>query len=275
MEMLTRSQSPDFTLIKSRQQAAWALGDLGRIGVTQQIVGEWLCEAADVRPTDTVLDVAAGNGNAALAAARRFADVTATDYVPDLLADAARRAEADRLALLTRVADAEDLPFAPASFDVALSTFGVMFAPDQRRAASELLRVVRPGGRIGLASWTPEGFFGELFRLVARFSPHAPGLASPLLWGTHARLADLFGARAVRIRTRHRTFALRYLSAMHWIEAFRRDYGPLRAAFASLDPTRREALYEALRRLLARFDRGGGESLVVPAEYLEAVIQRA
>jgi ubiquinone/menaquinone biosynthesis C-methylase UbiE len=176
------SVAPDFTVIKQRQQATWASGDFAVIGTTLQIVGESLAEAADIRAGERVLDVASGNGNATLAAARRFAQVTSTDYVPTLLEKGRARAAAEGLDVEFRVADAEDLPFADGSFDVALSTFGAMFTPDHARPAREMLRVVRGGGRIGLANWTPEGFIGQLFRSHLYRTP--PGLKSPALWGT-------------------------------------------------------------------------------------------
>ena len=202
----TRSTAgPDLAAIKARQQATWASGDFGQIGVRLQIVGESLCEAVDLLATDKVLDVAAGNGNASLAAARRFADVTSTDYVPALLEQGRRRAEADRLPITFQVADAEALPFADESFDVVLSTFGVMFAPNQERAASELLRVVKPGGRIGLANWTPDGFIGRLFEVMSALVPPPAGLRSPMEWGTEPRLVELFGPQATDIRTTRRT----------------------------------------------------------------------
>jgi SAM-dependent methyltransferase len=265
----------DYEVIKTRQKATWGSGDYGQIGVRLQIVGESLCEAADVRACDNVIDVAAGNGNAALAAARRYADVTATDYVPELLEHAQRRAQAEGLPLLTRVADAEDLPFPDASFDVALSTFGVMFAPNQERAAVELMRVVRPGGRIALASWTPDGFVGQLFRELGRFSPPPAGVMPPTAWGNETRIVELFGPFAVDIRTERRQYVFRHLSAGHWIEVFRRDYGPIHRAFANLEAPRQAALHAALGRLLARHNRGGKDSLVVPSEYLETVIRLA
>jgi ubiquinone/menaquinone biosynthesis C-methylase UbiE len=221
------------------------------------------------------LDVAAGNGNASLAAARRFADVTSTDYVPELLEQGLRRAEAEGLSLLTRVADAEDLPFADGEFDVVLSTFGVMFAPDQERAAGELLRVVRRGGRIGLANWTPDGFVGELFRVIGRFVPPPAGLVSPAAWGTETRLVELFGPYASELRAVRKQFVFRYLSAEHWVEDFRRFYGPVHLAFEALDEWGRRELHEALLDLLERGNRGGRDALVVPADYLEVVIRRA
>jgi SAM-dependent methyltransferase len=262
----------DYTAIKARQQATWASGDFGVIGTTLQIVGEALCEAADVCAGEAVLDVAAGNGNASLAAARRFAEVTSTDYVPELLEQGRKRAAGERLALQFQVADAEALPFHAGSFDVVLSTFGVMFAPNQEQAAAELLRVVKPGGRIGLANWTPEGFLGDLFKTIAAFVPTPPGLKSPMLWGSEARLVQLFGPQAADIRCERRHFMFRYRSAGHFIDVFRRYYGPTHKAFAALDDNAQEGLHEKLTALLNAHNRDGGRSLVVPAEYLEVVV---
>jgi len=275
MKTLVNPPAVNFEAIKVRQQAMWASGDFGQIGTRLQIVGESLCEAAGVGASDRVLDVAAGNGNATLAAARRYADVTATDYVPELLDGAARRAEADGLPILTRVADAENLPFADGEFDVALSTYGVMFAPDQNRAAAELVRVTRSGGRIGLANWTPEGFIGELFRVVGRFVPPPAHLAPPAAWGTETRLVEMFGPHASDIRTERKHYVFRYRSAEHWVDVFRTYYGPVLKAFAALDDAGQRALHAALLDLLERFDRGGRDALAVPGEYLEVVIQRA
>ena len=267
--------APDLAAVKARQHGAWSSGDYAVVGTTLQIVGEELCEAVDLRSTDRVIDVAAGNGNASLAAARRFADVTSTDYVSALLEKGMRRAAADGLPMMTRVADAENLPFPDGEFDVALSTFGVMFAPNQPRAAAELLRVVRPGGRIGLANWTPEGFIGELFRVMARFVPPPPGLAPPAAWGTEPRLVELFGHQASGLRSRQREFVFRYRSAEHWVELFRDYYGPTHKAFAALDEAGKKALHEALLNLLAKYNRGGRDTLIVPSDYLEVVIKRA
>jgi len=270
----TNTSIPDSSAVKARQQATWASGDFGRIGVTLQIVGETLCEAVDLRSTDRVLDVAAGNGNASLAAARRRADVVSTDYVPQLLDQGLRRAAADRLSMATYVADAENLPFPRASFDVVLSTFGVMFAPDQVRAANELLRVARPGGRIGLANWTPDGFVGQLFKVVGRFVPPPAGVLSPALWGTKERIDELFGAHASSMQVTRRAFVFRELSAASWIDSFRDYYGPVHKAFAALDAAGQAALHGALLELLASFDIGGGDGLVVPSDYLEIVITK-
>jgi SAM-dependent methyltransferase len=265
---------PDFHAIKARQQATWASGDFGQVGVRLQIVGESLCEAVDLLAGERVLDVAAGNGNASLAAARRFAEVTSSDYVAALLEQGLRRAEAERLPITPQVADAERLPFADGSFDVALSTYGVMFAPNQGQAARELLRVVRPGGRIGLANWTPEGFLGQLFKIISTFVPPPPGLASPMAWGTEWRLVELFGLGASDIRTTRKTYAFRFRSAEHWVEFFRAYYGPTHKAFAALDGAGQRALHGALVGLLRERNSNRGEALVVPAEYLEVVITK-
>lgn len=260
--------------LKQRQQATWASGDYAVIGVTLQIVGEQLAEAVDLRSGERVIDVAAGNGNATLAAARRFAQVTSTDYVSRLLEAGARRAEADGLAVHFEVADAEALPFADASFDVALSTFGVMFCADHRAAAAELLRVVRPGGRIGLACWTPTGFIGEVLKTVARHVPPRAGAPSALQWGTERHLVDLFGPGAADMRAERRDYVFRYRSAGHWLQMFREFYGPTHRAFAALDAAGRERLGADLLALLRERNRGGAESLVIPGEYLEVVIVR-
>jgi SAM-dependent methyltransferase len=261
----------DFAQVKSRQQAMWASGDFSVIGATLQIVGEQLCETVDVRAGDRVLDVAAGNGNATLAAAHRFARVTSTDYVPALLERGRARAEAEGLAVTFEVADAEALPYPDDSFDVVLSTFGVMFAPNQRRAAQEMLRVCRPGGRIGLASWTPSGFVGEMLRGVGRHVPPIPGLASPVLWGRPDHLATLF-PKVSGLTSAVRYFAFRYESAAHFVDIFRRYYGPVHKAFAALDGERQAALEADLLALLRQADTGGSRGLVVAGEYLETVI---
>jgi SAM-dependent methyltransferase len=263
----------DLPAIKARQQAMWASGDFAVIGTTLQIVGETLCEAVDLRSGERVLDVAAGNGNATLAAARRFARVTSTDYVPALLEGGRRRAQADRLAVTFETADAEALPYPTGSFDVVLSTFGVMFATDHVKSASELQRVCRPGGRIGLACWTPEGFLGDLFRTVAKHVPPPAGVQSPLLWGTPDHIGQLFDdASAIAQARRH--FVFRYESAEHFVALFRTFYGPTHKAFEALDPGGQGALETDLLALLRRVDVGGGRGLVVPAEYLETVVTR-
>ena len=269
----TTLAEPDYAAIKQRQQATWAAGDYAVVGTTLQIVGERLCEAVDLRAGERVLDVAAGNGNATLAAARRFADVTSTDYVPALLDRARERAAAERLPVSFQQADAEALPFADDSFDVALSTFGVMFTPNQEKAAAEMARVVRKGGRIGLANWTPEGFIGQLFKAIGKHVPPPAGVRSPALWGTEARLAELFPGHAVKATPQ--VFNFRYRSPAHWLEVFKTYYGPTNRAFAALDAEKGAALEADIMALLARMNRGGEEALIVPSEYLEVVVTKA
>ena len=263
----------DLAEIKERQQRAWASGDYAMFGATLLIMSELLCEAVDVRPGERVLDVATGSGNTALAAARRFGEATGIDYVPDLLERGRERAAAERLAVVFREGDAEDVPFPDASFDVVLSTVGVMFAPDQERAASELLRVCRPGGRIGLANWTPDGFAGELGSLFGSYLPPAPGLKPPTLWGTEGRLRELFGA-AGGLRVARRTFVFRYRSVGHYLEVLETQLGPTRETLRTLDPARRERLAGEIAALVGRFNRSGDETVAVPSDYLEVVVDR-
>lgn len=272
---LAGNPPPDLTALKARSQAVWASGDFAVIGSTLQIVGETLCEAAGVAAGERVLDVACGNGNAALAAARRFAHVTGVDFVPALLEKARARAAAAGLALEAREGDAEALPFADGAFDAVLSTFGVQFTPDQPRAARELLRACRPGGRVALASWTPDGFIGRMFKVVGAHVPPAPGVRSPAYWGTEAGLADLFGPGAGALRTAVRHFTFRYLSPGHFLEVFRTWYGPVHRAFQALPPERRGALERDMTALLEEMNAARDGTLAVPGAYLEAVLTRA
>jgi ubiquinone/menaquinone biosynthesis C-methylase UbiE len=264
----------DFATVKTRQQGAWSSGDYAVVGTTLQIVGEQLCEALDIRAGQRVLDVAAGNGNATLAAARRWCKVVSTDYVPALLERGRERAAAERLDVEFQEADAEALPFANDSFDVVVSTFGVMFTPDQERAAAEMLRVCRPDGKIGLANWTPDGFIGQLFKTIGRRLPPPAGVKSPALWGTEARINDMFGPRASSIRIEQRAFVFRYRSVRHWLDVFKTYYGPLLKAFATLEPRDQAAMVQDLTALAEQFNRSGDASMVVPSDYLEIVITR-
>ncbi len=273
------SQNPpaiqlDFQDIKTRQQGAWSSGDYAIVGTTLQIVGEELCEAMDLRSHHYVLDVAAGNGNASLAAARRWCDVVATDYVPALLDRARERAEADGLSIGFLEADAEALPFPSGIFDAVVSTFGVMFTPDQERAAAEMIRVCKHGGKIGLANWTPEGFIGQVFKTIGRHAPPPAGVRSPALWGTSARLAELFEQHSSSIKATPRNFVFRYRSPGHWLDVFRTYYGPVLKTFAALPASSRPALEQDLMNLIAQFNRANDGSMVVPSEYLEVVIRR-
>jgi ubiquinone/menaquinone biosynthesis C-methylase UbiE len=263
----------DLKALKARQQTAWSSGDYALIGTTLQIVGEDLCEALDVRSGQKVLDVAAGNGNVSLAAARRWCEVVATDYVPALLERAAERAGAERLNIEFRQADAEALPFSDASFDVVVSTFGVMFTPDQEQAAAEMIRVCKPGGKIGLANWTPDGFIGQLFKTIGQHVPPS-GARSPALWGTPARIAELFEAHSSSVKSTQRNFVFRYRTPAHWLEVFKTYYGPVLKTFAALEPAAQVALERDLIGLIERFNRSGDTSMVVPSGYLEVVITR-
>lgn len=266
----------DYAAIKARQHNAWSSGNYAIIGTTLQSVGENLCEALDIRAGSRVLDVAAGNGNATLAAARRWCQVTSTDFVSGLLETARRRAAAESLTIDFREADAEALPFSDGEFDVVLSTFGVMFTPNQERAASELARVCKSGGKIGLANWTPEGFVGELFKIIGKYVPPAPGLKPPARWGTEAGLRELFGARAT-IDAARRNFTFRYKSPEHFVDVFRAYYGPTNRTFAALaeTPDAQAALTKDLIALLQRRNRATDGTLVLPGEYLEVVITTA
>jgi SAM-dependent methyltransferase len=271
----TTAAAPDLGAVKTRQKAAWSSGDYAVVGTTLQIVGESLCEAMDLRGGQRVLDVAAGNGNASLAAARRWCEVTSTDYVGALLARGRERAAAEHLNIEFREADVEDLPFADGSFDAVVSTFGCMFAPNPHRTASEMLRACRSGGRIGMANWTPSGFIGQLFKTIGRHVPPPAGVESPALWGTRTRIEELFGAQAARIEIETRHFAFRYLSPQHWLDIFKTYYGPVLKAFAALgDDGKQAALAQDLLALAAQFNRVHDGTMVAPGEYLEIVITK-
>jgi len=273
MTTATSQGTVDLAVLKTKQQAAWAAGDYAVIGTTLQIVGESLCEALDLRAGQRVLDVAAGNGNATLAAARRWCDVVSTDYVPALLERARARAGAEGLAVQFEQADAENLQYEDGAFDVVLSTFGVMFTPNQEQAAAEAARVCKPGGKIGLANWTPSSLVGEMFKLIGRYIPPAPGMKSPALWGTEERLRELFGSRIATLQAPRRNFMFRYRSPRHWLDTFRTYYGPMHKAFAALDAGKQESLAEDLLGLAQRFNSATDGSMVAPSEYLEAVIR--
>jgi SAM-dependent methyltransferase len=269
-----QTSSPDFDALKARQHGAWSSGDYAIVGTTLQIVGEELCESLDVRAGQTVLDVAAGNGNATLAAARRWCDVVSTDYVPSLLERGKARATADGLSVQFKEADAEALPFPDASFDAVVSTYGVMFTPNQDRAASELLRVCKSGGKIGLANWTPAGFIGQVFKTLGGYLPPPPGAKSPALWGTKARLDEMFAASAANIKLTPKHFVFRYRSPQHFLEVFRTYYGPVLKAFAALDAVKQDGLQHDLLALIATMNRSGDSTMVLPSEYLEVVVTK-
>lgn len=274
METISPPPVADLAAVKLKQKAAWSAGDYAVVGTTLQIVGENLCEALDLRAGERVLDVAAGNGNATLAAARRWCDVVSTDYVGALLERGQARASAEGLDIRFEEADAENLPYADASFDVVLSTFGVMFTPNQERAASELARVCKPGGKIGLANWTPSGFIGQLFKVIGRYIPPPAGVKPPSLWGTEERLRELFGERIAKLEVVRQNFVFRYRTPQHWLETFRTYYGPMNKAFGAVDATRQESLAADLIQLVQQFNRATDGAMLVPSEYLEVVIRR-
>jgi ubiquinone/menaquinone biosynthesis C-methylase UbiE len=264
--------APDLAAIKQRQQATWSSGDYHMIGTQIQIVSELLIEALDVHSTERVLDVATGSGNAALAAARRGCAVVGSDYVPALLDRARRRADAEGLEIEFVEGDAEALPFADGSFDVVSSVFGAMFAPNQEQTASELARVARSGGRIGVVAHTPDGFIGNLFKVIGKHVPPPTGLRSPILWGTEGRLRELFGDAIAELRAEKRHYVFRDRSPEQFVEYWRRFYGPTLKAFETVGDAGREALEADIVQLIGRFNRADDGTMVVPSEYLEAVI---
>lgn len=273
--MTTQTPVPDLTAIKGKQQQTWASGDFAAVATTLPIVSELLCEAADLHAGERVLDVATGSGNTAIAAARRFCAVAGVDYVPALLDRARERASAEHLAIEFRDGDAEAIPYADASFDAVLSTFGSMFAPDQEQAARELLRVCRPGGRIGMANWTPAGFIGDMFRTTGGHVPPPAGLRPPVLWGDESRLRELFAGGIASLTLTRRMFTFRYTSAEHWLDFFRAYYGPTLKAFDALDAAGQQRLAADLLDLARRHNRATDGTLAVPAEYAEVVAVRA
>ena len=267
----TTNTVPEMAAIKERMQKVWTSGEYARIGNPLVIMGELLCEAADLRSGERVLDVATGSGNTAISAARRFCSVTGMDLAPESVEHARRRAEAEGMEIAFEVGDAEEMTYPDASFDVVLSTLGVMFCPNQEKAANELLRVCRSGGKIGLASWTPDGFTGQMLKTVGKHVPPPPGVKPPSVWGTEERLEELFGGAISSLKARRRTYKFRYPSAEHFVGWFREYYGPTVRAFGALDAEGQEALTRDLRELLESRNVSGDETLVVPSEYLEAV----
>jgi len=271
---MTQSTVPDLGAVKDRQRKVWGTGDYAAVAARIVPIAEQLVDSADLAAGWRVLDVAAGSGNASLAAARSGCDVTALDYVPELLERGRVRSAAEGFDIEFVEGDAENLPFADASFDAAISCLGVMFTADQDRAAAELLRVCRPGGLIALANWTPTGFVGDMFRVVAGHVPPPAGVRSPLEWGTEQRLAELVSDGVSELLVRRRTFAFRFRTPDEFVTFFRANYGPVHAAFGALDEPGRAKLHEDLAALAARHDRAGGTSIALPSEYLEVLATR-
>ena len=273
--MTTQDQAPSMDAIKERMHKVWTSGEYARIGNPLVFIGELLCEAVDLRSGDKVLDVATGTGNTAISAARRFCGVTGMDLAPENIEHARRRADAEGMDIAFEVGDAEDLSYPDASFDVVLSTIGVMFCPNQEKAAEELLRVCRPGGKIGVSSWTPDGYTGSMLRTVGKHVPPPPGVKPAPLWGTEERVRELFGDGVSSLKATRRTYVFRYPSAEYFVEFFRNYYGPTVRAFGALDPEGQDALAQDLRELLDSHDTSGDETLVVPSDYLEVVAVKA
>jgi SAM-dependent methyltransferase len=271
---MTTTQTPDLMAIKGRQQKAWSAGDYGKVGVTLLMMAELVAEAADLHPGERVLDVACGNGNTVLAAARRFCEVVGIDYVPMLLDEGRQRARAEGLPVDFQEGDVEAVSFPDASFDVVLSTIGVIFAPDQEKAAGELMRVCKPGGRIAMANWVPDGYVGDLFRTMGKHVPPPPGLKSPFRWGTQEGMRKLFGGGIGSLQTRRRSFVWRFPSARHHVEFMRGYYGPLNKAFGALNDEGQKALEEDLISLVEHYNRSENGTAVWPADYLEVVVAR-
>ncbi|MGI9350926.1 MAG: class I SAM-dependent methyltransferase [Rhizobiaceae bacterium] len=265
-------QPPDYTAIKTKQNSAWGAGDYAKVGVTLQIAGEELAETLDLNPDSAVLDVAAGNGNATLAFARRFCDVTSSDYVQSLLDSGRERAQAEGLDVSFQVADAENLPFPDATFDAVVSTYGVMFTPNQKQSASEMMRVLRSGGKIGLANWTPDSFIGQLFKTLGRHIAPPPGVNSPALWGSREWIDDTFGENCEVKSFELKKFTFRYRSPEHFIDFFRTFYGPMQKAFSALDETGQSALMADILGLVKQFNEATDGSARIHSEYAEIMI---
>ena len=270
----TVNTAPDYAAIKTKQNAAWSAGDYSKVGVTLQITGEELAETMDMDPNSKILDVAAGNGNATLAFARRFYDVTSTDYVEALLKASSKRAAAEGLSVNYQVADAENLPFTSGSFDAVVSTFGVMFTPNQAQSASELQRVVRTGGKIGMANWTPESFIGQLFKTIGKHVPPPSGVNSPAFWGSKDWVEENFGANGEVVSFRLKNFTFRYQSAEHFVEFFRTFYGPMQKAFDALDSEAQAMLKSDMVALADKFNVSNNDAIRIPSEYAEIVIEK-
>jgi ubiquinone/menaquinone biosynthesis C-methylase UbiE len=266
---------PDYTAIKERQQQTWASGDYQVLAALIVQISERLCDTVGLRAGERVLDVASGTGNTAIAAARRLCEVTGMDYAPTLLERGRARAAIEELPVTFTEGDTENLPVPDGSYDVVLSTVGSMFSPDQEQAARELLRVCRPSGRIGLANWTPDGFVGEMLRIVGRRVPPPAGLRPATRWGTEVGMRELFGDEVAALEMNRRDFVFHFVTAQQFLDLFRTYYGPVHKAFAALDEAGQEALARDLVDAVERFNQADEGTLAVPAEYLEVVAIRA
>lgn len=266
------TQTPDFDAIKTKQNAAWSAGDYAKVGITLQLTGEELAETLAMKPDAKVLDVAAGNGNATMAFARRFCDVTSTDYVQALLDKSRARAEVEGFDVTYQVADAENLPFEDAAFDAVVSTFGVMFTPNQKQSASQISRVLKSGGKVGLANWTPSSFVGQLFKTIGKHIAPPPGVNSPALWGNREWIEETFG-EGMEVRSfTLKNFVFRYRSPEHFVEFFRDFYGPVQKAFMGLDEQGQRALYDDMIKLIGEFNTATDGTAIILSEYAEIML---
>ena len=270
----TQTISPDLAAVKAKQRKMWASCDYSAVAARIAVMAEDMVQAAGLRAGERVLDVATGSGNAAIAAARNGCEVIGTDYVPELLERARARAAAEGLAVTFAEADAEDLPYPDGEFDAVTSSLGVMFAPDQERAAAELARVCRPGGTIAMVNWTPSGFIGGLLRTVGKHVPPPPGVRPPTLWGTEERLRELLGDAVSDLRVTRREFVFRFQSAEDFTRFFLDNYGPTLKAYEALDEQGKQRLFDDLVALANEFDQEPGPSVAMPAEYVEVVATR-
>lgn len=270
-----QTKQPDYEAVKVKQQATWATGNFAMIGSRLSLAGELLCESAGVGPNQDVLDIACGAGTVALPAARRFANVTGIDYVPALIEQAQRRAEVEHLEATFQHGDAESLDFPDDHFDVVLSMFGIMFAPNQAHAAAELLRVCRPGGRIGLNNWTPEGFGGQILALSAKYVPSPPGLESPLRWGTETGIQSLLGDGLADVQLTPKSLLFRFRSPGHWVEYFRTYFGPVSLTFSILDDKGKASYESDLLNLIDRYNTASDGTAIISGEYLETIATRS
>jgi ubiquinone/menaquinone biosynthesis C-methylase UbiE len=270
------SDQDNLDAMRQGQQKTWSAGDFGMVAGLVMMVSEELAESIEIVPGERVLDVACGSGNGALAAARRaWGNVVGVDFVPSLLERARKRAATEQLDIEFVEGDAAELPFEDASFDVVISIFGAMFAPDQEKAAAELLRVCKPGGRIGMANWVPDGPVSSMFATVAKYAPPPPGFTPPVLWGTEERVRELFGDGVSSLRTERRVSRQAFRSADHYLDFFRSYFGPIKMAFERAGAENEEALIADLRAHLEQANTAGDRAMVLEPEYLQVIATRA
>ena len=268
------TEMPNYEAIKEKQNAAWGSGNYALIGSTLQLTGEELAERMNLPAGSKVLDVAAGNGNATMAFARRWAEVTSTDYVDTLLNFGKQRAEAEGFDVKYLIADAENLQVDYGDYDAVVSTFGVMFAPNQAKAASELIRACKSGGKIGMANWTPDGFIGQLFKVIGKHVAPPKGVKSPALWGTGDWLGDHFGDSAKSIEIIEKQFKFKYPSPEFFVDFFRKYYGPVHKACLALDEQGQINLENDILAIIDDLNVAEDGTMCVPSDYLEVIVTK-